>query len=641
MSLKKKFLIIGASASFLMILIAISSLFGARVFTGLLVETEVASTALRNHMFGDMMHDGLRSDVYRALHASQNAPGTRSEVEADVEEHANLFRERIAANKQLDLPQDVKTVLAALDEPLETYIRMAQLIVQDAFSDRAKALAELPEFDTRFTELEDAMEQASEAIGAAMKNATDHAHGISGVSEIAVAFILLLSVIVGAALTYYMWRFMAVPIATIADTIRRLADGDTDVDMESADRKDEIGAMTRAVEVFRDNAVERMRLEVQAREEREREASRQAHISKVIEDFRKEVSEIGAKLDGETQRMRGTADTLYNVSEAATGQASQARHATLEATTNVQAVSAAAEQMSASIRDISSQTSHVSSLAGDASARAEAAGTAIDTLSQTASRIGDVVEMIRNIAEQTNLLALNATIEAARAGDSGKGFAVVAQEVKQLSEETAKATDEIAEQVGSVQQSTGNAVDAIRSIVDSIAEVTNTAATVASAVSQQEAATQEITRNISVASDESTKSATNVTAVSEAIQEANSESLQVRTASEQLGNVTEELTRAVEQFLENVSVDIRERRSALRVYSDEEIHLIIGAAKHHSRLVDMSDVGARVLCVEGLHPGQQVQIERNGKPPTSARCVWVRDGSAGLEFSARQSASAA
>lgn len=339
------------------------------------------------------------------------------------------------------------------------------------------------------------------------------------------------------------------------DTITSLAEGELDVEIVFTDRLDEIGDIARASEIFRDNAIARNKLEEQARREQETIQQRQSHMDAVIATFQDSVTAVQDQLQSETRSVGETAAQLVDIAEEASGKARAAHAATGDATNNVQTVASAATELSASIAEIARQSSTATEISSAASQAAQETNRDVLTLADTADKIGEVVGMIRAIAEQTNLLALNATIEAARAGEAGKGFAVVASEVKELSDQTAKATDEIASQISGIQGSTQNAVEAIRGIVEKIDEVQDVTSAIAAAVEQQEAATGEISQSINLAAGGSTTAAENVDGVSNAIDQTREQSGDVSQSADRLGIAAGELSMAVNQFLNEVRSD--------------------------------------------------------------------------------------
>jgi methyl-accepting chemotaxis protein len=342
------------------------------------------------------------------------------------------------------------------------------------------------------------------------------------------------------------------PVAAMTGAMHRLAEGDKTVEIPARGRKDEVGAMAEAVEVFKRNAIEAERLAAEQEASREAQMKRAAAIETLTTDFDRNVSGVLEMVSGACEEMNATAQTLSATAEQTTRQATAVAAATEQASTSVQTVASAAEELSASIGEIGRQVETSSNIAHTAAEEAQRANTIVQELAQSSARIGEVVDMITDIANQTNLLALNATIEAARAGDAGKGFAVVAGEVKNLANQTARATEEIGQQIGAVQESTKNVVAAIGGIVERIGELSQISATIASAVEEQTAAATEIARNVQQAAAGTQEVSSNIGGVSQAAGETGAASTQVLSASRSLSGESEQLKGLVVGFLEGV-----------------------------------------------------------------------------------------
>jgi len=285
------------------------------------------------------------------------------------------------------------------------------------------------------------------------------------------------------------------PLKRLGSSMERLAGGDASIEIER-DRKDEIGDMSKAVQVFKESMIRNGELEKARAAEVEAREKRAAALDAMVKTFAAKVDNVVRGLATSVGSLRLSAKTMTAASDDAASQTEAVLRASSDASANVQTVAAAAEELAASITEISRQVGQAKTIAERAVGEADQTDRTIGGLAESAQKIGDVVDLIRGIAGQTNLLALNATIEAARAGDAGKGFAVVASEVKTLANQTARATEDITTQVSAIQEATRQSVVVIKSVSATIAEVNRIAVAIAAAVEQQGAATQEIARNV-------------------------------------------------------------------------------------------------------------------------------------------------
>jgi methyl-accepting chemotaxis protein len=281
-------------------------------------------------------------------------------------------------------------------------------------------------------------------------------------------------------------RSVSTPVLTMARTMKRLADGDTDTDIAGVGRKDEIGRMADALAVFRTNAIERVRLEGEHAEQEERAAEeKQQALSNMAETIETETTSALDQIGQRTAALAATAEEMSALAKRTGDSARSAATASAQAMANVQTVASAAEELRASIHEISGQVAQSSEIVGRAVAAGGETRTTIEALNEQVTHIGTVADMIGEIAAKTNLLALNATIEAARAGDAGKGFAVVASEVKALATQTARSTQEITRHIGEVRAATGASVTAVARIEQTIGEINAIATSIAAAVEEQ------------------------------------------------------------------------------------------------------------------------------------------------------------
>ena len=356
-------------------------------------------------------------------------------------------------------------------------------------------------------------------------------------------------------------RSIARPLSVITATIKQVADGTDHVEVPHTGRTDEIGALARAIQIFKE-AMDRNRdLNSQMLRESGAQDERSRQIEQSVETFRDAMEGVVRAVTASAASMRDTAQSISRVASDANGQAVVAAGATEQASRSVNAVAGAAEELSASVEEISRQVRQSASVVEQTGLRTDKSVTEIESLASATQRIDGVLNLIQTIAEQTNLLALNATIEAARAGEAGRGFAVVAHEVKALAEQTAKATTEIGQNVGMIQTSTRNAVEAVREIGSAVRDINEVTSSIASAVGQQDAATREISVNAQMAAQGNETLIANIGSLSDAIGETTKAANSVMSVSTDLTSTAEILSREVEQFFRALRADARDRHA--------------------------------------------------------------------------------
>jgi methyl-accepting chemotaxis protein len=516
---------------------------------GLSAVTRVTA-AVRQQMQGDMMHDALRADVLMALRLAPDAPAAdRAAVSADLAEHAQEFRAAMASLRDLNVSPGIAAQLPAVTAAVDAYVRAAEAIVTAAAGDRARAEAGFPAFIDAFDALETRMGTLGDEIEAVSGTVAAEAQADNArlmtillvTAGFATLLVLSVSLIIG--------RDAGRSIDRMAQRMTALAAGDTAAEVPGTGRRDEIGRMAQAVEVFRNTALSNDRLTAERAEETARRERRTAEIEAACRRFDHEVSEALRQVIAAVAGMEGTAREMRGLADAATGDAGEVGRVSEVSAANVKAVAEAAEALAASIADIGRETARSGGLAADAAREAHAQ---ITTLADAASRIGQVVGLISEIAEQTNLLALNATIEAARAGDAGKGFAVVASEVKQLADQTARATAEIAERIGGIQSETGRVVTVIGRIGTTIGEIDGITATVAAAVERQGAATREIAGRVDQAAAGSRDVSAGLGRVTGAVRRTGDQAAELQQVTDDLGARARGLKGQIDGFLGTV-----------------------------------------------------------------------------------------
>ena len=384
------------------------------------------------------------------------------------------------------------------------------------------------------------------------KAAEDRVAGATAQIDSAVSVAIglgIVSLLLGAVISFFTARSIVVPIKGMIGAMRRLARHDLTVSVPGLGRGDEIGEMAQAVGVFKDTMIEGDRLAAEQRAEHEAKELRSAKVNALTTAFDTSIGTVVQEVALQASHMENSAQSLSAAAEEGTKQSSAVASASEEASVNVQTVSAAAEELSASIAEISRQVAQSSRVTATAVGDAEKANQMVQGLVEASKKIGEVVRLITDIANQTNLLALNATIEAARAGEAGKGFAVVAAEVKNLANQTSRATEEIGVQISGVQNATQGAVQAIETIGRTIGEINAIASTIAAAVEEQSAATKEIARNVEQAAVGTQEVSANIGGVSQAANDTGEQANQVLSSARALTQQSQSLKDIVGRFL--------------------------------------------------------------------------------------------
>lgn len=383
------------------------------------------------------------------------------------------------------------------------------------------------------------------------KNARDIAESFQSLMIIVCG----LSVLIGAS--FALWITWSIrPLQKMTTAMQRLANDDLSIQIPASTAENEIGNITRAVQVFKDNAIEMKRLEEQQKQTEIKNTEEQkAAMRELADQFDTQVGQTIHSLVDAAGRLQGVSENMGTISSQVQKASSSVSTSAMETSNNITTVVSATELMTSSARDITDQVTSVASKAEIASQSATQSSEKVDQLNQLATNIGEVVTAIKDIAEQTNLLALNATIEAARAGESGKGFAVVADEVKKLANETGKKTEEIETRISEIQNATQGTVDAMQMIITNISDINDASNATAEAAQQQDAVIQDISMNISQVSDAANKTADVIGQVETASGDVDQAAQTLVTSSSDIADLSKNLQASVNQFLSKVRND--------------------------------------------------------------------------------------
>ena len=490
----------------------------------------------------------LHSCLYRIIAETETAQITRSNQA--FETAMSALRKALA-----DLRTQAPTFAARITDQtklVEAFIRNSETIRELQASNQNSKSFDLIHFDIDpiFSKMVESGEKLSTDISAFLETGSGDLTTRSTATRHSLIAFSTLGIVIGLLTAGLVTVFgIARPLDNLVRVLRRMARGETDTEIAEAARRDEIGAVGRAVLAIRTKAAEDARTGLVADEAAANERTRKQAMIALADQFEQAVGGIVGRVSSSVTELQTTARTMTASASQTAGQSAAAAAAAEEASANVQTVAAAAEELGTSVQEIGRQVLGSTSLVQAAVGEADQTQHLVQDLSQAATRIGEVVGLISTIAGQTNLLALNATIEAARAGEAGRGFAVVAAEVKELASQTARATEEIGQQISQIQGVTGQAVAAIGAITVRIREIDAVVTTIAAAVEEQGAATQEIVRNVAQAAAGTDQVTGNIAGVAGASEETGTAATQVLDSAGALSRQSEHLGAEVSRFL--------------------------------------------------------------------------------------------
>lgn len=506
-------------------------------------------------VLGEMRSESLRFGLNFRQFTMETDPQRKTDIEKAIDNIKQEMTRLFKAYEPLVTSPEERILADGLSQTWEEYIELIRQAMDldrqynDAIKTREFVLKQATPVGRRMdTLLKEDIALNNRGADTATRNAADS----YALTFRVIVSILAISMILGTWAGIHLIRAILHGVGSIMMPMRALGSGDLTAIVPHQGEKTEIGQMADTLQVFKDALIAKKATDEAAAAEADAKTARAQRVDSMTRQFEGLIGELVGSLSSSSTELEAAASTLTMTAESTGTLSGEAASASQEVSESVQSVASATEEITSSVNEISRQVQEASRIAGEAVMQAERTDASITALSRSGSRIGDVIKLITAIAEQTNLLALNATIEAARAGDAGRGFAVVASEVKALAAQTSKATDEIGAQIADMQLATSSSVEAIREISTTINVISEISSTVAAAVEEQGAATQEIARNVLTAAHRSNAVASNIVDVSRGASETGSASSQVLSAAQVLSRDSARLKMEVEKFLATV-----------------------------------------------------------------------------------------
>jgi methyl-accepting chemotaxis protein len=517
-TIRQKLYGLGALGLLFSIAIGVTGWYGIRQVSHGVQDVGATSSAIRNHMEASAFLELTRSDVSKILNSAGDA---QDNAASEFEDHQKLLSDRLAKAVSFTHSSELLAELGKETSLSQDYLGQASKITA-LRKTAAAAMPLLGGFLQQYQDLRNQMDASSDKLQEEAKRSESDAARVVSRSESAILGMCLLCSALLLVIAFRTARGIHQRLAMVTAWLKELASGDLTQDAQDS-REDELGELA--------TAVSRM----------------QEHLRTMIAA----VAENAQQVANASEQFSAVSQQISSNSQETTAQANLVSTATEQVNRNLQTVATGAEQMSSTIQEIAKNATESARVSGEAVKAAEATTETISRLGVSSSEIGQVIKVITSIAQQTNLLALNATIEAARAGEAGKGFAVVANEVKELAKQTAKATEDISQKIAAIQSNTKGAVDAIATIGAVINQISDISSTIATAVEQQSATTDEMSRNVSEAARGSTEITNNIAGVSQAAQGTSSSAGESLRSAQHLAQMSTQLRALVNQFKVN------------------------------------------------------------------------------------------